>query len=225
METNCQSLIYGSFCGKRWAAASNCETFYFDAITSVDYHRRRQLNFAKQKVSRNGKRPFTFTEKAVWESHYRVWQRIKEHPAQCGIVAEHDADPIIAKLEKLSIDFLKKEAYNKELLRDGYIPLSFNNVKSHKHRMHPANAYFITSEWVDKAIDHIDQSYNNSIDCNTDGFIFDVSAKSLRKYHKRKLDIENIWVVNPVDIMYSITTIEHPKRNNDEEIDIPGLRW
>ena len=225
MEYNCQSLIYGGYCGQEWSSIPNCDTKIFNAVTSADVHRRKIAPLDEIKRSRSGVRPFTLTEKCVWHSHLHIWKKIKRHPLKCGIVAEHDALPNREKFKSLSVEYLKERAYDESLHCRGYIPLSFNDTNQHHLRMHMANAYFITDKWIDRAEKFIVRVYKNLIDVNTDGFIASLSKKMQREYFENNIDLEDMWVVWPTDIMYSIKTIEHSIRNENEEIDIPGLRW
>ena len=89
-----KSQYYSKICVERWEELGyNISLFEGTTPDTLG----NQLDFAEKKTT--GK-PFTPTEKAIWYSHFRLWQTVKEPT----YIIEHDTYPF-RKLPKFKEDF------------------------------------------------------------------------------------------------------------------------
>lgn len=222
LENNMQSLLYGGYVGEKWKSFKNLETYFFPGISPPDFYRRSILKYAPLKKSIKSTRPFTITEKCVWESHFAIWKLLKHSNAIGAIVAEHDAMPLDV-ISKFSLQDFYDKAYDKTKYRGGYIPLSFTDSRYIGKRVQPANCYFVTKKFVEGAERYIDK-HEKKISVNTDGWLHFMNNTMMSRNNLREIDIEDMWLARPIDMLYNQKTIVHAG-SDDEEIDIPSLRW
>jgi len=141
----------------------------FEATTPtyMDQGYGKQLVFVENKASKGAKKsgvkPFTPTEKAVWCSHFRLWQKCYNSGIPL-IVIEHDI-----KLRK-PIDF----SFLEENIDHYVIPLCQTRIKGVPkiRAVLPGGAYFITPNVAKRLIvQTLNYVKEGGITCNSDHVI------------------------------------------------------
>lgn len=153
-----KSDYYSSICSAEWAKYGY-SVERFEATTPDTLG--DQLNFADKKFSGN---PFTPTEKAIWYSHFRVWQYVlRNGPAN---VIEHDTYPM-RKLESFGTD---------EIALFATFPRNDRAWLGREEHIAPGAGYYITKTTASLLIEW---ALMAPIEQNVDGHIYQSCKKVL----------------------------------------------
>ena len=170
-----------------------------EATTSKDLIYRHQLTFGKKSSGRTS-RDFTFTEKAVWYSHFDLWCKCINEGSL--IIVEHDS-----KLMKPLPDMSK----------EGYKFLSYSS--EHNNAMAVGSGYYLRPRVAERLIAN---TMSREIRINSDGFI----ALALNMSAQRKM--KDYFYIDQI-CFDGLNTIDHkaPHRTyiglDYEDIDIPSI--
>lgn len=162
-----KSQYYSSICTEAWQSLGY-SVRKFEATTPETLG--NELAFAEKKFS--GK-PFTPTEKAIWYSHFRLWQTVRT-PTH---IIEHDTYPT-----KLLQDFSDKPAAIFSIF-----PRNDSAWQGRREHISPGSGYYITLSTASILIDY---ARSMEITENVDGFIYQqlkrilgMEDKEFNEYH------------------------------------------
>lgn len=173
----------------------------FEAVTPKDLYKKQKLDFGDK-----GNRNFTYTEIAVWYSHFELWcEAIRTNSKM--IIIEHDSK-LIKQLPDLTDEGHKFLSYiNRDFGKDKGTHLA------------PGSGYYITPIVAQRLVSN---AVASNIKENSDGFL---SRNLNGRRQKNKNDYHYIEQIN-ID---GLNTIDHknPNRNyvglDYEEIDISSI--
>lgn len=171
-----------------------------EGVNASNLYRYNQLQFGLKETGLDT-REFTATEKAVWYSHFLLWQKsVREQ--RSIIVIEHDSylkGPIEERLIK-----------DKHVAYLSFIDRTWTKRTTRKNRVAiaPGSGYFISPRAATELVAH---AASKKIDCNSDGFLayifkkkFNVDTEGSSKYVMDNHPIEQISIDD-------LNTIDHRK--------------
>lgn len=131
-----------------------------EGVNASNLYKYNQLLFGLKETGKDI-REFTATEKAVWYSHFLLWQKsVREQRSM--IIIEHDSyltGPIEERLVK-----------DKHVAYLSFIDRTWTNSAQRRSRVAiaPGSGYFISPFAASQLVAH---AVSSKIDCNSDGFL------------------------------------------------------
>jgi GR25 family glycosyltransferase involved in LPS biosynthesis len=151
IEGNELSQYYADICINRW---NDFEIYPEIFPASTPGNTTGELKFAEKKWNGNS---FSEIEKAIWDSHYRVWKQIAANDTEGAFVIEHDTYPTRPITDPRQ----------KEMMLFASFPRNDDAWFKGEERVAPGAGYYLTNSAAKTII-------NNSIgeqNENVDGFI------------------------------------------------------
>lgn len=149
--SNCnKSRYYSEICIRAWEDL-DYDVHIFEATTPATL--TNALKFSEKKFNGN---PFTEIEKAIWESHYRLWSYVVRNGPT--YIIEHDTYPT-KKLPEFSGAFALFSIF----------PRNDEAWQGRKEVLSPGSGYYIDKMMASLLIDY---AVSREINQNVDGHIF-----------------------------------------------------
>lgn len=191
IEDNELSQYYASICEQRW---NEFGLFPERFPASTPHNRSGQINFAEKKF--NG-RPFSEIEKAIWDSHFRMWTHVHKTREEM-VILEHDCYPH----RPLPTRFVH------DLAMFATFPRNERAWKKGAEKVSPGAGYFITPKAADMLIQN---ALREPVTENVDGHIY-TTYRWITQV-KRDIEIEAVcqeWFCAFQIVNYELgTTAEH----------------
>jgi hypothetical protein len=181
LPKNKVSVKYRDIVKHSWLNAGY-EIDFEEGVTPNTIKKYPKLNFGKKTSGRNAGREFTPTEKAVWCSHYMMWD-IASRKSKPLIVAEHDV-MLLKHIEKADIEKLPIMG----LCHMGLL----SNKPEKGYRISAGGCYMLTPEIGKKMVD----SLPKKIEFNSDAYIHNFISRygSFRQEHTTQLFLPDLGV-------------------------------